>query len=306
MNQTTPSRPADRPLKAELDWLIDSPVLLTPAAHPTILPAPLPHLTAGLKQHLRSSLHRQKVLEECQEALAQRLSLRLGIRYESLWQSITRQIPDCDVLATNVQVQENHRTLGEFDLLYKAGQHTIHQELAIKFYLGTPGSRGDWCEWIGPDKADQLARKLRLMFDHQITLSDTEAGKNTLLALTGTPQHWQKEILLQGYLFYPWRQPCASPFGANTQHLRGDWLPLQQLEEYLMPFASDVFMVPQRQHWLALRHWHQSEKSFDKVALLQYLLERFAEKERAEARPVLIVSGQAGSVPFFVTPDNWF
>ncbi len=253
-----------------------------------------------------------KEVDNFRSLLSLRKSTRLGIRYETLWQFLYQHIESCTVLACNLPVRSETRTLGEFDLLYqindknKSVVHHIHQEMAVKFYLGKPDSNGNWFDWIGPDNSDQLGAKLQKMFDSQIMLSETEEGTQCLEELAGK-QNWQRELLVQGYLFYPWKHTCAPPKHSHSEHLRGDWLPIHQLDEYCQHIKASYFHIPPRQFWLSLQA--PSDKLIQ--ALHPYSPETLKEgiylHMSLSNKPILVTGHTKSGQPavFFVTPDKW-
>ena len=293
---------------AEVDWLLNSPVLMQPSAHPAILSYPLENLPSdGVNSHKMGADAGFK--DRFQTLLFKRRTTRLGIRYETLWQCLYRELPEYQVLATNLQVQDEGRTIGEYDIIYSipTTEQFFHLELAIKFYLGTPGSTGDWYDWLGPDKVDQLGRKMKLMFDRQIKLSDTAPGRTVLQSLPRADHiiNWHKEILLQGYLFYPWQHPCEPPAHANPEHLRGDWLTVSQLSEYLTHKPCQSFQIPPRQQWMGLQGLNTSTETMISAKQLQEEISaRSTTRNDRPLRPILVMSFPEGS-PFMVTPDDW-
>ncbi|MTI14337.1 DUF1853 family protein [Sansalvadorimonas verongulae] len=292
-------------LAHEIDWLLTSPPLLTPKAHPRILAqganrALLPWLA-------RQALENTSVFEDM---LAQRRSTRLGIRYETLWQFLYKQTPNCKILASNLPVRDTTRTLGEFDLLYQKmsqpAPRYIHQEMAIKFYLGKPCSQGNWFDWIGPDHSDQLGVKMKKMFDSQIRLSHTDDGKRVLNQLTGH-QIWEQELLIQGYLFYPWNKPCQAPDNSHPRHLRGDWLPLKQLRQYCESLGTDAFLIPPRQFWLSLQAPSEELTALLTVYSLSDFSSSLTQHITQTNKPILATAELLSGTRklFFVTPDHW-
>lgn len=118
----------------DIHWSLNSPSIINPDCDSRfICPASRP-------------VHNDQVTDsdysELVEILHQRRSHLLGIYYESLWQYILRHSEDYQLLACNLQVQDNHQTLGEYDLILKSLRQEvfIHRELAIKYYLGLPAN----------------------------------------------------------------------------------------------------------------------------------------------------------------------
>ncbi len=335
----TPKSGADhRFFAAELAWLLTCPTLLSPKAHPVILTQPLANLPEPVRTENLDQLAKkpEEIEASFHNLLADRRSSRLGIRYEALWQSLYLHVPHYQPLAANLPVRDSQRTLGEYDLLYRVNSPSqepqfYHQELAIKFYLGKKHSAGDWYDWIGPDKKDQLGRKMELMLNRQMTLADTPEGHQVAQELCpdNTAGIWQKELLLQGYLFYPWQQSCLPPKQSNPNHLRGDWLHFSQLGDYLDTLEEQDFIIPCRQHWLGLEQPQtiplgDEQDDSHPPPSIKISKERLQKKLSASLNsnepkntdnisthryrknsPVLVCGTTASIRPFFVVPDHW-
>ena len=133
-------------------------------------PSPFP-----LDWHWLKSLDRQP------KALTHYLSLQntelLGSYFEALWQFFLSHHTSIQYCSFNLQVNDEKRTLGEFDCLVidQKGQ-MYHLELACKFYLqyidqGNP-------LWIGPNCGDRLDLKYNKTYNKQLPLLFSELGWN--------------------------------------------------------------------------------------------------------------------------------
>lgn len=159
--------------------------------------------------------------------IAQRPTRRLGQYFESLIAFWLARIPDTQIIATNLQVQNAQRTLGEYDFLFQdADGNTCHWETAVKFYLqAEPLSEQQ--AFIGLAVRDRLDIKLDRVFQHQLELGHTPAGRAALpqgVALKKT------QAFIKGYLFYPATQvekyliPVTPIPGVSDNHLSGWWM----------------------------------------------------------------------------------
>ena len=218
-------------LHRALLWLQQSPPLFSRQASEymakTALPETIP-LYTPVRQALLSLIDR----------FNRKPWLPMGIYYENLWHFLIGQHPDLELLAHNLQVlrdqQDSKHTLGEYDLIYQCNHQVYHRELAVKFYLGVPlanASESLWNHWVGPGLKDRLDRKLQRLCQHQIILGDTPEGQQALAPLHTGPL--QKEILMQGRLFYPMFDHCPPPKGVNPAHLKGYWLTISDYDYWL-------------------------------------------------------------------------
>lgn len=298
------NRLSHQQIARDIQWLLSSPSIINPDYDARfICPATHP-------------VHNDQITgsgySELVEILHQRRSHLLGIYYESLWQYILRHSEDYQLMACNLQVQNNHQTLGEFDLILKSLKREvfIHRELAIKYYLGLPSGNhpaSPWHHWIGPGLHDRMDKKLNHMLQHQITLSQTHAGQRALntLDISGV----QTEILFQGYLFYPVTGACPPPEDCSAQHLRGHWLPINQLSSWLELEEGEICYLPlPKSLWLSsYRGVSDPATHFSGDELIKCLQSQLSKI----ARPQMVVrchekeGNLCENSRFFVVPDNW-
>lgn len=209
-----------------LKWLLNSPVLLDDRHHPALITSPLN--AAYQPDIVEISRHTDDLLNELQF----KRNHLLGIYYETLWQFIFNYLQETRLIRCNRQVRSEKCTVGEFDLIYfcTIRKRFIHREMAVKFYLGLPDASSPR-EWLGPGLDDRFDLKLTRMLEQQCRLSQTSEGRHSLdmLGITDVVS----EALLQGCLFYPFDKQCHTLEIASGNHLRGEWLPVSELNDYL-------------------------------------------------------------------------
>lgn len=175
---------------------------------------------------------------------------RLGIRFEQLIQGWLEADPRFTLLAHNLPVRDESRTLGEFDLLVAHDGVTAHWELACKFYLGTRDQR-DPGNWHGPNPTDTLATKIAHLENHQLQLSDQPAAAALLNARGWQVQ--QRLAFIKGRLFHPFeryiKQDIEIPANVNPNHERGWWMPVEDFSA--AQFPASQFVVLDKPRWLA-------------------------------------------------------
>ena len=165
------------------------------------------------------------------------LPSRLGRRFERVWAWAIDRMPGWELLAEEVQVREQKRTVGSLDLLARRHGEVLHLELAVKFYLCLRGQTGAQDHhWVGPNKRDRLDLKLARMRTHQLPMGQRPQTLATL-AERGLPPPDHSRAVLRGLRFSDWRAPHTG--GA------GRWCTIDELSD-----AVTAAHVLQRTQWL--------------------------------------------------------
>ena len=89
-------------------------------------------------------------------------TLRFGHRMEYFMEAALRA-NDYTILAKNLQIIAEKRTLGELDFIVETPDNLhIHIEMVYKFYLYDPDRKGSWIEkLVGPNLKDNLSFKVK-------------------------------------------------------------------------------------------------------------------------------------------------
>ncbi|MCK7596207.1 DUF1853 family protein [Microbulbifer sp. CAU 1566] len=233
---STPSLPQATPDHwNNLLWALRSPDITQNTALPWLPESRRQRLhdyfsTAGSRKYLRP------LLLQSIEANASR---RLGIYFENLFAFAFEYHPDYALIARNLPLRNQGKTLGELDfVVHHLPEDTIeHWELAVKFYLQV----GDL--WVGPGLKDRLDIKLSHTCDHQLPIIHHSTAQAQLQA---EGIHIQRQwTLMPGRLFR-----ALPPAGQQRQAAAtsaGDYW-WANLTTFLTTFAGT--------QW----HWHQLPK----------------------------------------------
>ncbi|MES2720937.1 MAG: DUF1853 family protein [Pseudomonadota bacterium] len=172
-------------------------------------------------------------------ALGRARDLRLGRYAEDLllfWLAAPDNA-EFELIAEHVALREQGITLGELDFLVRerrTGQ-LWHIELALKFYLGTADQ-----QWLGPNRQDSLARKLKHLCQQQLPLLQSPAGQRWLQSQQlENPRTWG---WLKGRLF--------TAFSAEAATDAAQWFTPDALIRFAGQHRYDWYSLA-KQHWLA-------------------------------------------------------
>ena len=179
---------------------------------------------------------------ELDELLAAQKDRRLGKYFETLWYYFFAHHPGYEILANNLQIIIDGRTLGEFDfiVLDRASGKTVHVEVAVKFFLATGdpgrGETRDMANWYGPNLRDRLDQKVDHLIQRQVRLA-SQPEVNGYLSKRGICIDGCM-VFLKGRLFYPWQLKSHeaqlmdyAPLQCAEDHPYSWWLSCDQLDE---------------------------------------------------------------------------
>ncbi len=174
---------------------------------------------------------------------------RLGKRMEYILNNVLEKDSKYDLLASNIQLKSNSRTIGEIDYIIEDKKgNIIHLELATKLYLLDQSLSSDFVhQWIGPNRKDFLQLKLDKLKKHQFLMSETQEFK-AYSSIHNIPTPTKKALLLKCQLFLPFNQKINLPQNfANC--ICGQWLTIKQFQEN---YNNCAFYLPEKKDWFIL------------------------------------------------------
>ena len=171
----------------------------------------------------------------------------MGKYFEQLLFYILNQDNRYERLLQNHQILEEKRTVGEIDLILKDTKtgEMEHWEIALKFYLQSQCSR-EHSEMIGPNAADNLARKIKKLTEYQLPIRSNLGD----VGIRDTSQVSNK-LLLKGQFFYhiSHTETCnIFPNHVNPAHESGWWCHLSQVEKTLD--KNLIWITIEKPNWI--------------------------------------------------------
>ena len=265
--------------------------------------------------------------QQLTEHLSSKNLKMLGPYFEALWEFYFIYYPKVELVAKNLQVFDGGKTIGEFDFIYRELEtnKVFHLEVAVKYYLGNARAINGiqesagldltdaqaQCLWVGPGTRDRLDRKARKLAQHQSQLSSNEAGIAALRRVG--VREVTSQVCLLGYLFYPTEYEMDKPTGANSNHLRGCWMRLNDIQYHLK--RESRFAILDKPHWLAPVA-PEGLELLDQAQLVEELSHQFAEIPHPRLIAEFTQVANKSSEPdqcfarlssefYFITPESW-
>lgn len=152
-----------------------------------------------------------------------------------------------EILAENIQIQDNKTTLGELDCLLRKNGKPIHLEIVYKFYLYDASvGTSEIDRWIGPNRRDSFIQKLTKLKEKQLSLLYHEKTKPYLNELGIASEEVEQQVYFKAQLFVP-----LEDFGKNYPIVNNDCI----IGFYIYPkelkqFSDCKFFIPTKHNWL--------------------------------------------------------
>ncbi|MEP1488357.1 MAG: DUF1853 family protein [Algibacter sp.] len=186
-------------------------------------------------------------------------NLRLGKRVERFVSAELQQHENITILLENVQVQNQKLTLGEIDCILEWDGVPIHLEIIYKFYLYDPKVGHSEIEhWIGPNRNDNLLKKLTKLKDRQLPLIYNAYTKPILDRMHLNVDTILQRVCFKAQLFTPYHTEADFDL-LNKDCLKGFYIHVSQINL----FTDCKFYIPNKTDWLKEVQSHVNWMTFD-------------------------------------------
>lgn len=201
--------------------------------------------------------------------------LRLGKYAERFVTHQLEQENNVNIIAENIQIQQEKRTLGELDCILKKGNTIIHLEVVYKFYLvdetvGT--SEIEHC--IGPNRKDSLVEKLTKLKEKQLPLLYSNECETYLNTLGISSKTIEQQVYFKAQLFVPFSKRKMQLETLNGNCISGFYINKKEL----LQFEECKFYISNKKDWLVIPHTNVSWLNFHQFQkeVAQYLSRQFS------------------------------
>lgn len=221
-------------------------------------------------------------------------NLMLGKRVETFFKIQIETEDSHHIVLENKQIQKEKRTIGELDFILKnnATSQLRHIEISYKFYLFDPEIKGNEInKWIGPNRNDNLLKKIEKLSQRQFPLLySKEAKKQLELDTTKIKQ----EVLFKAQLFLPYIFPGQEFKSINQKAICGTYISLKEFSKSI--FKNQLFLIPEKQDWLISPKENKTWYTYDQI------LNKLTETIQLKKAPLIWTKSKNGDIQsLFIT-----
>lgn len=185
--------------------------------------------------------------------------LYLGKRAERFLEDFLNQSKRYDVLASNIQIIDDKKTLGELDFIIydNQKQQHIHLEQVYKFYVYDPRFIKETDRWIGPNRKDSLQEKIDKLNLHQFPLLRHPTTQKILGDLNISTKNIAQQVCFKAHCFVPKGMAPKDVNSINPKSISGYYTSYTNFiktesknAQYVIPKKIDWSIAPQNaQSW---------------------------------------------------------
>lgn len=232
--------------------------------------------------------------------------LPLGKRFERYLSFWLQQSDHFELIAENVQLQNEKGTVGEIDFIFRErlSGRVFHMEAACKFYLAAENTP-NWKLWIGPGGRDTLQLKMDKL-EKQLAITKTPEGMDFLQReRIPTPE---PVLFMKGMLFHHFAslRKHKPPLYAARNYLSGWWSYLDESDKL---FSDDsTWAVLPKSDWLSTYHTRFGDRELVPGIRMKAYCRELLEKYKRPLMTIRLFPGAEGweeGSRGFVVPGQW-
>ncbi len=244
---------------------------------------------AGMKQfHLDSIRIDQFGNSEMNLAISQ-IPQRtvLGKRAEYYFKFLVEHSTNYQLLLSNVQVFKGKVTTGELDFIIreKKSSTIFHVELVFKFYIydpdvppsekwmDNPCTENELARYVGPNRRDNLLKKLKKLKSHQLPLLYTAETQLALKDLKINSNSIEQRVCFLARIFIPQTYWSHDFKYINKQCIVGYYV---NYEAFAKAETQNTYILPPKSEWINAPYLIK-EKQYIFKELVPLLKERIAD-----------------------------
>ncbi|GGH42800.1 hypothetical protein IA57_12550 [Mangrovimonas yunxiaonensis] len=199
-------------------------------------------------------------------------NMRLGKLVERFVSQQLQHDSRLKLLAENLIISKNKRTIGELDCLFTKDGQPYHLEVVYKFYLyDSSVGTSEIDHWIGPNRKDSFTEKLDKLKTKQLPLLYRDETKPTLKQFNLEANHIKQCVCFKAQLFIPYGLKNHTFKHINPNCIVGYYYKLKEVSQ----LTHCKFFIPKKLDWLSKIDIQINWLTFKEFTpLLQVLLEQ--------------------------------
>lgn len=189
--------------------------------------------------------------------------IRLGKYIERFVSFEISQNSGLKILAENIQIQQEKRTIGELDCILLKNNKPVHLEVVYKFYLyDNTNGKTEIAHFIGPNRKDSLVEKLSKLTEKQLPLLYTFECKAFLKSINLLPENILQQVYFKAQLFVPFSNKNIHLNKINKACIIGFYCNQKELQN----FTECKFYIPVKKDWLVIPHINVTWQNFNQFS----------------------------------------
>lgn len=211
------------------------------------------------------------LLEDLKKLDHPRISI-LGKRMESFFEIAIKYCNRYDLIASNIQIIEDKRTIGELDFLVydKERSKFLHIELVYKLYVYDPTLSPEVDKWIGPNRRDSFSEKTDKLRTRQFPLLYRPETLTYLHDLNLNPEDIEQQLCFKAQLFLPENLDAHQSNLISSNCFVGKWFSFHDFQN--AGWENNLFFSPQKKDWSSHpksnSRWYGYDEILNKIQLL--------------------------------------
>lgn len=202
----------------------------------------------------------------------------LGKRMESFFEIAIKYSDRYELIASNIQVIEDKRTIGELDFLVfdKKISKPLHIELVYKLYVYDPELSPEVNRWIGPNRRDSFSEKMDKLNSRQFPLLYSPEALSYLEELNLDSAEIEQQLCFKAQLFLPENSTFNRSGLINSSCLTGKWFSFQDFKN--SGWQNNLFFSPLKKDWSCNPERNSEWHSYDELLIK---IHQLFEKKKA-------------------------
>ena len=190
--------------------------------------------------------------------------LPLGKRIERFFEFYINQSANYELIKSNIQIIHDKETLGELDFLIydKKNQKYFHIEHIYKYYLYDISFKNEIDRFIGPNRDDSFAKKIKKLKNKQLPLLYKNETQKYLDGID--INNIEQKVCFKGNIYVPLNLLGKEIPIVNNACIKGFYIDYKEFVNQ-KHFREFEYFLPSRNDWVSDCSSNQIWKSFDEV-----------------------------------------